>query len=794
MRNEKKLYAISVESRKGGVGKTTIALNLARLLLKSEQYEVVFLDLDISGTESAKIVPALERKGLWKNNLYAVNDPYDEKEKLNLVNTFESYMTGKDIPSVTWDIAKGSQFNFKSGKINILSSFLRRVTHKERRDLKSKKVNNNHKTPVYSPDALFDENHSTWFMTMIQELLSKAMDGLSRRARSPKRNKLAVVIDNAPGYSGFEPVIEEWLTTIGPECGKILFVSSTDGQDIYSCFQSIRDVHEVYCEKWQTSRAFKELSSQMTYEPAEKIYISNERFLNRLAESAPWKNKSYKNCAYPAPQKKSHPNCTNCGLCFFLDMNEDHGAIYMNDAAKYIAIIINKTPRLISNKTYSLAIGDLLQPFGFKAGKEITIGNISTLFDPKGQAHLNRFAGIVRNLPRYIVPFNEGISYQFVADRMDDSEVRTGKKQITKLSSKKKIKAMQSLEKYKDTFRPQYLFAGKDWGQKIVDILGFDFRIRNSIQVIRPADREGVHTIYKFWEPEYSLFFQVVRSGINIKSLFSRDYTRKRSEAIGSAEEYAHNFMTAAQDDKEQSGKEISLSIAKDALRIRNFASSATLAIAKDVEREIQRKLNNVSPPPIWVSMEIALDVALDLAAANIRNKEEARKIIIGFTSHLITFLTLNNDKLDERVGKRDFWIKQIDDSSHSLQNLGTFKYKKFVRSPESFLEVFQEFCLTRARVIDAKEDFDFLIDCFKTIVFKGKRLFHSDAVKKVAQAVIVEKRKSHKVGLESLIDLGMPKDVLNITQVDDLEEYLKKDELKDFDDVLNVMKSYWKI
>ena len=40
---------ISVESRKGGVGKTTAALNLADLVLE-KGYKVLLLDLDITGT------------------------------------------------------------------------------------------------------------------------------------------------------------------------------------------------------------------------------------------------------------------------------------------------------------------------------------------------------------------------------------------------------------------------------------------------------------------------------------------------------------------------------------------------------------------------------------------------------------------------------------------------------------------------------------------------------------------------------------------------------------------------
>ena len=42
-------YVFSIEYRKGGVGKTTAALNLAKVLL-DWKFEVLFLDVDITGT------------------------------------------------------------------------------------------------------------------------------------------------------------------------------------------------------------------------------------------------------------------------------------------------------------------------------------------------------------------------------------------------------------------------------------------------------------------------------------------------------------------------------------------------------------------------------------------------------------------------------------------------------------------------------------------------------------------------------------------------------------------------
>ena len=55
----------SVESRKGGVGKTTIALNLAKALVKKD-YDVLVIDCDITGTP---ITNAAIHSEYWKNDV-----------------------------------------------------------------------------------------------------------------------------------------------------------------------------------------------------------------------------------------------------------------------------------------------------------------------------------------------------------------------------------------------------------------------------------------------------------------------------------------------------------------------------------------------------------------------------------------------------------------------------------------------------------------------------------------------------------------------------------------------------
>jgi len=60
---------VSVESRKGGVGKTTATLCLAKLLIQKGR-EVLFLDTDITGTN---VGDALDSP-FWKDCTYIVGE------------------------------------------------------------------------------------------------------------------------------------------------------------------------------------------------------------------------------------------------------------------------------------------------------------------------------------------------------------------------------------------------------------------------------------------------------------------------------------------------------------------------------------------------------------------------------------------------------------------------------------------------------------------------------------------------------------------------------------------------
>lgn len=275
---------ISVESQKGGVGKTTVALNTARLLLAGG-YQVLFFDLDIAGTEAA----ATQISPLWKEfcsvvtfqlpkqnvpNAPASNlaKPHEENvESRNLVEMYDFYMTGCPAPRFEWSNAKTGALKCNKLALDFINIF------------SSSAVNMNHRRSAaeHSPEVLFDEAHAAWFLDMVREIVKTARDA------SPQ-DKLAIVIDNSPGYSGLGPRVEEWVTDMGFDFGKFLFVSSADQQDISACIHASKRILLNLKTKMSAAKALAELNGPDRQLPDDNCLTSlsdeAKRFLFHLLE------------------------------------------------------------------------------------------------------------------------------------------------------------------------------------------------------------------------------------------------------------------------------------------------------------------------------------------------------------------------------------------------------------------------------------------------------------------------------------------------------------------------------
>ncbi|MCF7919218.1 MAG: AAA family ATPase [Candidatus Cloacimonetes bacterium] len=246
---------ISVESRKGGVGKTTAALNLSSLLLEMG-YAVLLIDVDITGTN---IKYALEST-YWrdKKNIVKISENGD-----NLLRLYkECFMIGKLLPK--WQIAssndKEEDFVIIKDKINIFGSEIYDMNGKNRL--------------ICNPSILFDELHAYWFV----EFLKKLCDSFSTECG---KDKTVIIFDNSPGYVGINPEIHEWLTDIGTANGKFLTISSLDEQDFLSCSKAIKDLHSMFKNKLSGAKKYIEAKKNIVpkFDPDNK---EEKQFYQRL--------------------------------------------------------------------------------------------------------------------------------------------------------------------------------------------------------------------------------------------------------------------------------------------------------------------------------------------------------------------------------------------------------------------------------------------------------------------------------------------------------------------------------
>lgn len=240
------MYEIySVESRKGGVGKTTIALNLAKALVDQE-YDVLVIDCDITGTP---ITEAASHSPFWKQIVKPISLG---KNKQNLIQYFGTdYLKG---------VSTGQGFikkeDLEKGKVHLIGSEI----YDKKGEL------------IIDPRLLMDDLHSHWFVEMIRELADK-FEALSEAKRK------VVILDNSPGYVGIGKSIREWLTTIGADYAHFLLVSSLDEQDVDSTINSAMDIERAMCGKWRVAYLHKQLTENKgTFDELKDIFSENPEY------------------------------------------------------------------------------------------------------------------------------------------------------------------------------------------------------------------------------------------------------------------------------------------------------------------------------------------------------------------------------------------------------------------------------------------------------------------------------------------------------------------------------------
>lgn len=388
--NNQNSVVISVESQKGGVGKTTVALNVARMLLASGKYEVLFLDLDIAGTDAALTAEST----LWARWSHPVEFKMVKGKEggngirltRNLVELFDLYMLGDDIPAPYWtesnkaDVGQGNECNMSHaalelGKINIASSSLAVHTHSTKGPMDGF---------TYGPAVLFDEAHSEWFLDMIRAFVRRA-------SRPPSKKPLAVVVDTSPGFSGLGPKVEEWLTDIGPRNAKILIVNSLDYQDLTACVQATMRMSSIYEAKWSAAQAFQLLLNN-TPNVSHLKNSEAERFFARLGSTHD-----------DTDTLNGAPSCRdeNQNLGFYRKPKKEEGDGYLADQEKWWGIIFNRVPRQVLSGEYKYQWKDFIKDCGkLGDGEEAVAQKCMKLFES------------------HSVPYLDSFSFQFVAGKL----------------------------------------------------------------------------------------------------------------------------------------------------------------------------------------------------------------------------------------------------------------------------------------------------------------------------------------------------------------------------------------
>jgi hypothetical protein len=367
-------------SRKGGVGKTTAALNMARILLERKKYAVLFLDVDITGTN---VTDSLDSP-FWKNICHAVR--YEGKKEhnvANLLSIFErQFMPGLGIPKFQKNIRKKSRIGntliLQTDKINVIGSQIYDLSNSSSEEVET----------ICKPSILFDELHAFWFVEFLQEICTAFVEVV--REENPKRS-VAVIIDNSPGYIGIAPAVQDWLTDLGPEKGKYLTVSSLDKQDLLSCGYAIHDLHRLYTRKWDASRKFAEAMHNEKDSGMElRLTPDEERFFLRLVETKP-----------PSSFLKKPTECsvdvTDTGLSFYHGNNKNKGEIYRNKPEKYQGLLINRVPRLVKSGIYAYEAEE-----------------VYSFLHRRASHLLSRLLGDdMKNFAAWMVSYDEYIEHQF---------------------------------------------------------------------------------------------------------------------------------------------------------------------------------------------------------------------------------------------------------------------------------------------------------------------------------------------------------------------------------------------
>lgn len=246
MQSETPDLIISVESRKGGVGKTTLALNTAKVLSRHPyNYATLIIDLDMTGTN---IGDEMMTSTYWKKYVSPVHTSKSNIAVDLLAFFKEEYMwpTAESLSDQDQASAQSNSLQFQKDKINVIGSSYPCTT--EIGDPYTKEC---------SPGVLFDQLHAYWLFEFIKEIANNFEVFVKSTYEDHK--KACIIFDNSPGYVGLEPWIHDWITDLGPTRAKVIHVLSLDAQDIIASATGLLEVWRLACKKQDVDKLYHKL-------------------------------------------------------------------------------------------------------------------------------------------------------------------------------------------------------------------------------------------------------------------------------------------------------------------------------------------------------------------------------------------------------------------------------------------------------------------------------------------------------------------------------------------------------
>lgn len=445
--NQDKSLIISVESQKGGVGKTTAAFCFGKLLL-DKGYEVLMLDLDITGTDAGVVA---KNSPFLMDYAFPIKSIEKKDKNANLLYMFERhFMTGKLISEFTIDPqAEGYQLykpiKDNTKKINIFGSSI---------------FDEDGEKAITRPEVLFDELHSYWLIEFVQHIIEKFESTFPHLKR-------AVLLDSSPGYVGLTPAIHDWLTDRGPDYSKFLSIATLDEQDMFATKNVIDILTKKHEDKWRTKCTFDRLSKPNALENALEEVPYDKKFFMRLASN----------------DKR---------LDYYNNSKIDNDPI---DYKKYVGVVLNSISEAIYKRklTYKLKIDR-------KADKEIEKMKLIQLLGTRNHSSYWNTR---------LVPFDLGLRFQYAsAGLIPDSKkiapqlkLALGNLQMTRGNISRFIEELEYINPVNsDQFYPVILSKEKhrDFFKKIINQIKILFAQLRTLGLAHIADLFDLD-----WLPEY---------------------------------------------------------------------------------------------------------------------------------------------------------------------------------------------------------------------------------------------------------------------------------------------------